>query len=58
MIRVMILTGQSSRHHDWATSSATVGQMLDAARLFDISVATSPTSGADMVVVRAGVLAV
>jgi type 1 glutamine amidotransferase len=48
MIRVMILTGQSSRYHNWALSSAAVGRMLDATRLFDVTVVTSPASGADM----------
>jgi type 1 glutamine amidotransferase len=55
MIRVMILTGQSSQYHNWAVSSAMLAQQLDAARstgsgagLFDITVVTSPPSGADM----------
>ena len=56
MIRVMILTGQSSQYHNWAVSSAMLGAQLDAARstgsvragLFDVTVVTSPPRGADM----------
>jgi hypothetical protein len=54
MIRVMILTGQSSQHHNWAVTSAMLGQQLDAARstgsgqagLFDITLVTSPRATA------------
>jgi uncharacterized protein len=56
MIRVMILTGQSSQYHNWAVSSAMLGQHLEAARstgsgqagLFEVTIVTSPPSGADM----------
>lgn len=64
MIRVMILTGQSSRHHNWAVSSAAVERMLGAAHstgsgqapstgsgprpLFDVTVIRSPEAGSDM----------
>jgi uncharacterized protein len=64
MIRVMLLTGQSSQYHNWSASSRAIGQMLDAAhstssgqahstgsgqaRLFDVTVVCSPAAGADM----------
>ena len=56
MIRVMILTGQSSQYHNWAVSSTAIAQMLDSARstgsgqagLFDVTIVTAPARGADM----------
>jgi uncharacterized protein len=47
MIRVLIVTGQSSQYHNWTVSSAAIAQMLDAAH-FDVTVVTSPASGAAM----------
>jgi uncharacterized protein len=48
MIRVMILTGQSSQYHNWAVSSAAVATMLDQAQRFDVAIVTSPERGQDM----------
>ena len=47
MIKVMLLTGQSSQYHNWGVSSAAIAQMLDGP-LFDVTIVTSPPRGADM----------
>lgn len=47
-IRVMLLTGQSNKYHDWTKCSALVKQHLDAAGLFAVDVVTTPPAGADM----------
>jgi uncharacterized protein len=48
MIRAMILTGQSSKYHNWMASSGLVADMLRVTNLFDVSYVRSPPSGADM----------
>jgi type 1 glutamine amidotransferase len=48
MIRALLLTGQSSKYHDWAVSSATLARRLRAAGLFEVTVVdTSSAARAD-----------
>ena len=47
-ISVMLLTGQSSKYHNWTVSSAAVKRMLEDAGRFDVTVVTSPATGQDM----------
>lgn len=48
MIRSAVVTGQSSRYHDWTASSPTLAAELRSTGLFDVSVLTSPPAGASM----------
>ena len=47
-IKVMLLTGQSSRYHDWTKSAPLVKTHLDQIGLFAVDVVTTPAAGADM----------
>ncbi len=47
-LKVMLLTGQSSKYHSWTMSSALVQRMLEQTGLFAVEVVTSPPQGADM----------
>jgi hypothetical protein len=47
-LKVMLLTGQSNKYHDWSKSSPVVKQILDQTGLFTVDVVTSPPQGADM----------
>ena len=46
--RIMLLTGQSSQHHNWALSSRLVKQFLEQTGLFAVEVVTSPPRGGEM----------
>jgi uncharacterized protein CbrC (UPF0167 family) len=48
MPKVMLLTGQSSRYHDWTKSSPLIKRYLDETGRFTVDVVTTPPSGADM----------
>jgi hypothetical protein len=47
-IKVMLLTGQSSKYHDWTRSSPLVKTYLEQTGLFAVDVVTTPPAGADM----------
>jgi uncharacterized protein len=46
--KIMLLTGQSSKYHDWTKTSPLVRQYLEQTGLFAVDVVTSPPVGADM----------
>ncbi|MEO6245618.1 MAG: ThuA domain-containing protein, partial [Opitutaceae bacterium] len=46
--KVMLLTGQSSKYHDWTKISPLVKTYLDQTGLFAVDVVTTPPTGADM----------
>jgi uncharacterized protein len=46
--KVMLLTGQSNRYHDWTRSSPLVKSYLEKTGLFSVDTVTSPPTGADM----------
>lgn len=46
--KVMLLTGQSNRYHDWTKSSPLVKKYLEETGLFSVDVVTTPPQGADM----------
>jgi type 1 glutamine amidotransferase len=46
--KVMLLTGQSSKYHDWTKSSPLVKEQLESTGLFTVDVVTTPARGADM----------
>ena len=46
--KVMLLTGQSSKYHDWTRSSPLVRTYLEQTGLFQVEVVTTPPTGADM----------
>jgi len=48
MHRILLVTGQSNKYHDWTKSSPLVKQYLEETGLFTVDVATSPAHGADM----------
>ncbi len=48
VLRIMLLTGQSSKYHDWTKSSPLVKQQLEATGLFAVDVVTTPARGQDM----------
>ncbi len=48
MQKVMLLTGQSSKYHDWTKSAPLVKTYLDQIGLFTVDVVTTPAMGADM----------
>jgi hypothetical protein len=47
-LKIMLLTGQSSKYHDWTKSSPLVKQQLEATGLFAVDVVTTPARGGDM----------
>ena len=46
--RIMLLTGQSNKYHDWTRSSPLVKSYLDQTGLFTVDTVTTPPTGADM----------
>ena len=48
MQKVMLLTGQSSKYHDWTKSSPLVKKYLNETGLFTVDTITTPPTGADM----------
>ena len=48
MHKVMLLTGQSSKYHDWTKCAPLVKAHLDQTGLFAVDVVTTPAQGADM----------
>jgi type 1 glutamine amidotransferase len=46
--KIMLLTGQSSKYHDWTKCAPMVKAHLDEAGIFAVDVVTSPPRGADM----------
>lgn len=46
-LRVMLLTGESNRYHDWTKSSPLVKSWLDQAGLFAVDVVTAPAKGVE-----------
>jgi type 1 glutamine amidotransferase len=46
--RLLLITGQSNRYHDWTKSSPLVKHYLETTGLFTVDVATTPPQGADM----------
>ena len=46
--KIMLLTGQSSKYHDWTKSSPLVKQQLEATGLFTVDVVTTPARGGDL----------
>lgn len=46
--KIMLLTGQSSKYHDWTKSSPLVKQQLEATGLFSVDVVKTPARGQDM----------
>jgi uncharacterized protein len=46
--KVMLLTGQSSKYHDWTRSAPLVRGYLEQTGLFTVDTVTSPPAGADM----------
>ena len=48
MHKVMLLTGQSSKYHDWTKCAPLVKSYLDQTGLFAVDVVTTPPRGGDM----------
>jgi hypothetical protein len=48
MHKIMLLTGQSNRYHDWTKSSPLVKTYLEQTGLFTVDTVTTPPRGADM----------
>ncbi len=46
-VRVMLLTGESNRYHDWTKSSPLVKTYLDQTGLFAVDVVTAPLKGVE-----------
>jgi uncharacterized protein len=46
--KVMLLTGQSSKYHDWTRSTPLVKSYLEQTGLFTVDTVTTPAAGADM----------
>lgn len=46
-MKVMLLTGQSNRYHDWTKSSPLVKTYLEQTGLFTVDVVTTPAKGGD-----------
>jgi len=44
-IRVLLITGQSNRYHNWQVSSPIVKRQLEASGRFSVTVATTPAKG-------------
>jgi hypothetical protein len=47
-LKIMLLTGQSNKYHDWTKSTPAVKSALDQTGLFAVDVVTSPAQGQDM----------
>jgi hypothetical protein len=48
MHKIMLLTGQSNKYHDWSKSSPLVKNYLEQTGLFSVDVVTTPPHGSDM----------
>ena len=48
MHKLLLVTGQSNKYHDWTKSSPLVKKYLEETGLFTVDVATTPTQGSDM----------
>lgn len=46
--KLLLVTGQSNKYHDWAKSSPVVKKHLEDTGLFTVDVATTPPMGSDM----------
>ncbi len=46
--KIMLLTGQSSKYHDWTKTAPVIRTYLEETKLFAVDVVTSPAMGADM----------
>lgn len=46
--KIMLLTGQSTRYHDWTKTAPLVKDYLEQTKLFTVDVVTTPPVGADM----------
>ncbi len=46
--KVMLLTGQSSKYHDWTKSAPLMKSYLEKTGLFNVDTVTTPPTGADM----------
>lgn len=47
-IKVMLLTGQCSRYHNWQLSSTILKRQLDEVKHFEVDLVTTPPTGGDM----------
>lgn len=47
-LKVMLVTGQSNKYHDWTKCAPAVKQALDQTGLFAVEVVTTPAQGQDM----------
>jgi type 1 glutamine amidotransferase len=47
-VKVMLITGQSSKHHNWELSSALMEKYLAAVSQFEVTKVVSPAQGEDM----------
>jgi uncharacterized protein len=47
-IDILLVTGQSSRYHNWQVSSPIIERLLDDTGLFDVDVLTTPAQGQDL----------
>src|SRR5476651_1518669 len=47
-LRVMLLTGESNRFHDWTKSSPLVKTYLEQTGLFSVDVVTAPPKGVEL----------
>ena len=47
-LKALIVTGQSSRSHNWEVSSLILKQLLEQTGLFKVDIAASPPKGSDM----------
>jgi hypothetical protein len=47
-LKVLLVTGQSNKYHDWTKSSPLVKQYLDQTGRFAVEIVTSPARGQDM----------
>jgi len=47
-IKVLLLTGQCSKYHNWAVSSVVLKRILDAPGCFTVETVTTPPRGADL----------
>lgn len=48
MHKIMLLTGQSNKYHDWSKSSPLVKSYLEQTGVFSVDVVTTPPHGSDM----------
>ncbi len=48
MQKLLLITGQSNKYHDWTKSAPLVKQYLEDTKLFTVDVATTPPMGSDM----------